>query len=76
MAAFDDWQWDVQYGGDDDDEAGEGDEGEFMRVSSAIMVGWLCFTSHRQQCHLETAPPFTVPWEECESRFNTIPTGN
>ena len=25
------------------------------------MVGWLCFTSHRQQGHLETAPPFTVP---------------
>ena len=29
------------------------------------LVGWLCFTSHRQQGHLETAPPFTVP---CEGR--------
>ena len=28
-------------------------------------VGWLCFTSHRQRGHLETAPPFTVP---CEGR--------
>ena len=25
------------------------------------LVGWLCFTSHRQQGHLETAPPFTIP---------------
>ena len=24
------------------------------------LVGWLCFTSHRQRGHLETAPPFTV----------------
>ena len=29
------------------------------------MVGWLCFISHRQRGHLETAPPFTVP---CEGR--------
>ena len=29
------------------------------------LVGWLCFTSHRQQGHLEMAPPFTVP---CEGR--------
>ena len=28
-------------------------------------IGWLCFTSHRQRGHLETAPPFTVP---CEGR--------
>ena len=30
------------------------------------LVGWLCLTSHRQQGHLETAPPFTVP---CEGRL-------
>ena len=29
------------------------------------MVDWLCLTSHRQQGHLERAPPFTVP---CEGR--------
>ena len=28
-------------------------------------VGWLCFTSHRQQGHLERAPPFIVP---CKGR--------
>ena len=29
------------------------------------ILGWLCFTSHRQQGHLETASPFTVP---CKGR--------
>ena len=33
------------------------------------MVGWLCFKSHRQRGHLETAPPFTVPCEGREARF-------
>ena len=33
------------------------------------MVGWLCFTSHRQRGHLETAPPFTVPCDGHEARF-------
>ena len=33
------------------------------------LVGWLCFTSHRQRGHLETAPPFTVPCEGREARF-------
>ena len=33
------------------------------------MVGWLCFTSHRQRGHLETAPPFTVICEGREARF-------
>ena len=32
------------------------------------LVGWLCFTSHRQRGHLETAPPFTVPCEGSEAR--------
>ena len=31
-------------------------------------VGWLCLTSHRQQGHLETAPPFIVPCEGREAR--------
>ena len=35
------------------------------------MVGWLCFMSHRQQGHSETAPPFTVPCEGHEARFFT-----
>ena len=30
------------------------------------LVGWLCFTSHRQRGHLGTAPLFTVP---CEGRY-------
>ena len=32
------------------------------------MVGCV-FMSHRQQGHLETAPPFTVPCKEREARF-------
>ena len=31
--------------------------------------GWLCFTSHRQRGHLETAPIFTVPCEGREAWF-------
>ena len=30
-----------------------------------MLVGWLCFTSHQQRGHLETAPPFSV---SCEGR--------
>ena len=41
-----------------------------------IKVGWLCFTFHRQQGRLETAPPFTVPCEGREDWFYTILTGN
>ena len=36
------------------------------------LVGRLCFTSHRQRGHLETAPPFTmftVPCKGREARF-------
>ena len=33
------------------------------------MVGWLCLMSHRQRCHLEMAPPFTVPCEGREARL-------
>ena len=32
-------------------------------------AGWLCFTSHLQRGHLETAHPFTVPCEGREPRF-------
>ena len=38
-------------------------------IGSGWLVGWLCFTSHWQQCHLETAPPFTVPCDGPEARF-------
>ena len=34
-----------------------------------FVVCWLCFTSHRQRGHLETAPPFTVPCEGYEARL-------
>ena len=36
--------------------------------NNVMVVGWLCFTSLRQQGHLETAPPFTVPCEGREAR--------
>ena len=36
--------------------------------SNDWLVGWLCFTSHRQRGHLETAPPFTVPCEGHEAQ--------
>ena len=38
-----------------------------------MLVGWLCFTSHRQQGHLETSPPFTVPCEGREAWFLRSP---
>ena len=41
----------------------------FKDKSLHKLVGWLCCTSHRQRGHLETAPPFTVPWEGREARF-------
>ena len=34
-----------------------------------LLIGWLCFTSHRQRGYLEMAPPFTVPCERREARF-------
>ena len=33
------------------------------------LFGWLCLTSHQQQDHLETAPPFTVPCGGHEARY-------
>ena len=33
------------------------------------LIGLLCFTSHRQRGHLETAPPFTVPCAGREARL-------
>ena len=41
-----------------------------MKLSgNQSLFGWLCFTSHRQSGHLETAPLFTVPCERREARF-------
>ena len=37
------------------------------------LVGWLCFTSHQQQGHLEMAPKFA---KDVKLSFYTIPTGN
>ena len=34
------------------------------------LIDWMCFTSQRQQSHLETAPPFTVPCEGHVARYN------
>ena len=41
-----------------------------------VDVGWLCFTSHRERGHLETAPLFTVPSKGHEAQFYTpFPSG-
>ena len=37
---------------------------DFKKIVLKILVGWLCFTSHRQRGHLETASPFTVPCKD------------
>ena len=39
---------------------------------TTMVGGWLCFTSHRQRGHLETAPPFNVPCERTWSSVNTL----
>ena len=39
-----------------------------MQRYTVGLVGWLCFTSHRQRGRLETAPPSTVPCEGREAR--------
>ena len=42
-----------------------------------LLVGWLCFTSHRQRGHLETAPPCTVPCKGREAwQSITLPLGH
>ena len=38
-------------------------------------VGWLCFASHQQRGHLETAPQFTVPCEGRGARYLHFATG-
>ena len=50
-------------------EAGHIDSTLLPLPSFGWFVGWLCFTSHRQRCLLETASPFTVPCEGHEVRF-------
>ena len=42
-------------------------------MSLSCLVDWLCFSSHRQRGHLETAPPFTVPCEGHEAWFSHRP---
>ena len=41
---------------------------DFCGIGS-MLVGWLCFTSHRQRGHLETTTPFTVSCEGHEALF-------
>ena len=38
------------------------------------MVGWLCFTSHRQQGHLETAPHSLSLLKDVKLSVYTAPT--
>ena len=40
------------------------------------MVGWLCFMSHRQRGHLETAPHLLSLPKDVKLGFYTVPTGN
>ena len=40
------------------------------------MVGWLCFTSHKQQGHLEMAPHLLSLVKDVKLGFYTVPTGN
>ena len=41
----------------------------FYSIREGWLVGCLCFTSHRQQGHIETEPLFTVPCEGSEVLF-------
>ena len=41
----------------------------FDKTYQYHFFGQLVLTSHRQQGHLKTAPPFTVPYEGCAARF-------
>ena len=38
-------------------------------------VGWLCFTSYRQRCHLEMAPHLLSLVKDVKLGFYTVPTG-
>ena len=50
--------------------AGDHFSRSFIAINQKMfLAGWLCFTYHRQQSHLETAPPFTVPCEGRDPRF-------
>ena len=40
-----------------------------LQYCTLMLAGWLCFLSHRQRGHLETAPQFTVPFEGREAWF-------
>ena len=40
------------------------------------MVGWLCFSSHLQRGHLETAPHLLSTAKNAKLGFCTVPTGN
>ena len=40
-----------------------------------LLVGCLCFTSHRQRGHLETAPPLLSLSKDVKLDFYTVPTG-
>ena len=41
----------------------------FDKTYQYHFFGQLVLTSHRQQGHLKTAPPFTVPYKGCAARF-------
>ena len=41
-----------------------------------MVFGWLCFTSHRQRGHLETAPHLLSLVKDAKLVKYTVPTGN
>ena len=47
-----------------------------MNHKNENINGWLCFTFHGQQGHLETAPLLLSLAKDLKLGFYTVPTGN
>ena len=46
------------------------------RICLGILVGWLCFTSHRQRGHLDRHPHLLSLVKDLKLGKYTVPTGN
>ena len=56
-------------------------DGKHITLKTLVSKDWfgwfkLCFTSHRQRSHLETAPHLISLAKEVKLGFYTVPTGN